>query len=302
MGISTLGDRRGFLRLFGGAAAAASASSACAAPARADRGDRRPGSKLGATFESWFSLAGLNVFVTGAGSGRAQPVALAMGQAGARVIVGDASLAQAQRVARAITADGGEALPLAIDVADEQSVLAAFAEIRRQAGRLDVIVLGATHFGGCPIVDMTVQQWDWLVDTNLRGAFLCSREAVRMMIEGGRGGRIIALSTIGSLHPVINGNVAYGPSKAGLNQLMRNIAHDHAKDGVRANAILPGNIPDDAPNQSCPTLERRFDPARLPFGRGPPEEVARLAVFLAGPSASYISGQSIAIDGAFSAL
>jgi len=255
-------------------------------------------------FEEWFGLKGLNALVTGAGTGLAEPVAVGLAQAGAKVVVGHHELAEAERVAGAIEAAGGAALPLLLDVTDEASVLAAFAAIKTKVGDLDILFNGAMRQGGCPFLEMTAAQWDQMHDINLRGAFLCCREALKMMVASGRGGRILALSTIGSLHGVLSGNEAYGPSKAGLNALMRNIAFDFCKHGVRANAILPGPIPGNAAkiDGAVQGDGPGRDPARVPFGYGPVHEVARMAVFLAGPSATYISGQNIAIDGGWSAL
>ena len=258
----------------------------------------------GKTFESWFHLTGLNALVTGAGTGLAEPVAKGFAEAGATVVVGHHELAEAERVAGAIEAAGGKALPVLLNVADEASVLAAFETTKAKVGDLDILFNGAMYQSGAPFLEMTAAQWDQMHDTNLRGAFLCSREALKMMVASGRGGRVLALSTIGSLHAVLSGNQAYGPSKAGLNALMRNIAFDFAKHGVRANSILPGPIPGNAAKIDGFVQGKGpgQDPARAPFGHGPPHEVARMAVFLAGPSATYISGQNIAIDGGWSAL
>jgi len=258
---------------------------------------------LGQTFERWLSLEGQTALVTGGGSGLAEHVAAGLAEAGATVLVGDRSLAEAERVAKDIDEAGGIAVPLAMEVADETSVLAAFDEIKA-AGDLDIVFLGAMFQSGVPLVEMTVAQWDQMHETNLRGAFLCAREAVKMMVASGKGGRVLALSTIGSMHPVLSGNQAYGPSKAGLNALIRNIAHDYSRAGVRANAIAPGAI-----SGSAPRIDGWVqgdgpgrDPNRLPFGQGPAHEVARMAVYLAGPSATYINGQTIVIDGGWMVL
>jgi len=253
--------------------------------------------------ESWFSLEGLNVVVTGGGSNLGEKTAVAMAQAGASVMICHDVLADAERVANGIVRNGGKAMPLIMDVASEQSVMDGFAVVRREFSRLDSLFVGAVKQGRWPITELTAEQWDRQMNTNLRGAFLCCREAVKMMLESGAGGTIIGLSTIGSLHPASKGHFAYGPSKAGLNMLMRNIANEYAKQGIRANAVLPGFVTGNIPEaEHKPDYDPQFPADRLPYGPGPGEEIAKLAVYLAGPSATYISAQCIAVDGGFSAL
>jgi NAD(P)-dependent dehydrogenase (short-subunit alcohol dehydrogenase family) len=176
----------------------------------------------------------------------------------------------------------------ALDPADEAAVASRLDKIVSDHGRLDMLVYVATG-----------AQWDRIHGINMRGAFVTMREAVRRMIPTG-GGRIVALSTIGSLHPVLYGNTAYGSSKAGLNALVRNIAFDHAKDGILANCILHGGVnvgplPSDSPPVSGPATQ----PGRMMLGSGNLEELAAGILYLASPAGRFITGQKLTLDGGF---
>src|SRR3954454_24916046 len=130
--------------------------------------------------------------------------------------------------------DGG------MNLADEHAVAARLDQFVADRGQLDILVYAAIEVGSYPLADTSLAQWDRLHGTNLRGAFLVLREGVKRMKPGGR---IVAVSTMGSLHPVLHGNAGYGSSKAGLNGLIRAIAFDHAAQGIRANAVLHGAVP-----------------------------------------------------------
>lgn len=246
-----------------------------------------------------FGLAGKHAVVTGAGSGLAETIARTLALAGASVLVAHDDAGEAERVAAGITAAGGVATAARCDVTDEASVVALFAT----GPAPDILIIGAMNQGGVPAVEMTATQWDAMYAINARGAFLTAREAIRRMREAGNGGRIIALSTIGSEHPVLVGNAAYGSSKAALNQLCRGLAFEHAADGIRVNAILPGAIPGNAPKmagaESFPPTGPGATPGRHLGGFGNPADVGWLAVYLASPAAGYITGQTIVMDGGF---
>ena len=248
-----------------------------------------------------FTLGGKTALVTGAGSGLAEIIAITLAQAGARLIVAHDEVREAERVAAAIRDAGGVARAVACDPADEASVVELFADAARAGAIPDIVVIGAMMQGGVPAIDMSTDQWDSMYAVNIRGAFITAREAIRLLKQEGRPGRIIALSTIGSEHPVLIGNAAYGSSKAALNQLCRNLAYEHAGDRITVNAILPGAIPGSAPKMAGAVaahgpganLDRHLG------GFGDPMHVGWLAVYLAGPVGGYVSGQTVVIDGGF---
>lgn len=166
---------------------------------------------------------------------------------------------------------------------------------------LDILVNGAIVTGPWPIELLTMEEWDRVHGTNVRGAFLLMREALKVMRAHGRGGRLINLSTIGSVHPVLNGNFAYGSSRAGTNALTRQFALDFAGEGIASNAILVGAIPSDPFPEGCPLPPTGpgVRPERFPMGYGKPEDVAPVALLLASDAGRYINGQTIVVDGGF---
>ena len=251
--------------------------------------------------EQAFTLSGRLALVTGAGSGLAETIAMTLALAGAEVICAHDDLAEAERVAAAIRGAGGMARSLLCDPTDEASVLALFGDLSGRGQTADVVVLGAMMQGGVPAIQMSAAQWDAMYAINARGAFLTAREAIKGMKAAQKPGRIIALSTMGSEHPVLIGNAAYGSSKAALNQLCRMLAYEHAADRILVNAILPGAIPGNAPKMAGGVFAGGpgADQARHLLGFGNPADVGWLAVYLAGPSAGYVTGQTFTIDGGF---
>lgn len=168
-------------------------------------------------------------------------------------------------------------------------------------GSLDILVNGAVRAGPWPLDSLTLEEWDKVHAVNVRGAFLLMREAVRIMRGHGRGGRLINISTIGSVHPVLNGNFAYGSSRAGTNALTRQFALDCAADNILSNAILVGAVPSDPFPDGCqlPPTGPGVAPGRMPRGQGSPGQIAPVALLLAARAGEYINGQAIVVDGGF---
>ena len=179
----------------------------------------------------------------------------------------------------------------------EEAVAAMFAPL----GQLDILVNGAVRIGAYALDEMTLERWDRTQATNLRLAFLLMRAAVRTMKAHGRGGRIINISTIGSLHPVLHGNYAYGSSRAGTNALSRQFALDFIADGINTHTILVGAVPSDPPAEGAPPPSGPGGtPARFIGGYGTAADIAPTALLLAADAPGrYINGTSIAIDGGF---
>lgn len=258
-----------------------------------------------ARLQSLFGLHGQVAIVTGGGAGIGAATAKLLAEAGAQVVIANRSAASGERLAAALVAAGHTALALAADVADEAAVLQLFEAVDRQCGRVDVLVNNAAAMHKSPLLDTTSAQWDALQQTNLRGAFLCLREAAKRMRAGGRGGRIVNVSSSSSLHPGVHGNAAYSASKAGLNMLTRSAALDLAAERILVNAVLPGSTRTRAATQPRDEHAPRVtgpatDPGRYPLGRAAePDEIAAAILFLASPAASYITGQTLVVDGGF---
>lgn len=195
--------------------------------------------------------------------------------------------------------EAGAICEVAAPAPEEAAIAGAVDAFVAAHGRIDVLVYATTRIGTYPVSDLTLEQWDRIQQDNLRGAFVSVRQAVRHMRTGG-GGAIIAVSTMGSLHPVLKGNAAYGASKAGLNALIRAVALDEAEHGIRANTVLPGAVPVGDPPED---MVRLGGPAtqdgRLMLGMGGAEEIAAGILYLASPAARLMTGQSLVLDGGF---
>jgi 2-keto-3-deoxy-L-fuconate dehydrogenase len=246
-------------------------------------------------------LAGLVAVITGAGSGIGRESALLFCAEGARVAVVDRDAAHLSRTLDDLNGNGVETLALEGDVADEATVNAHAAAILERFGRIDVLLAAAGFSAGTAVPDTSLSVWDDVIRTNLTGSFLWSR-AVLAPMRTARSGSIIL---VGSQLAFAGGrsNAAYLAAKGGVVSLMQTMAADHAPEGIRVNALVPGAI-------DTPLLRRSFgraaDPeeararsvARHPLGRlGRAEEVAQAALFLASGESSFTTGSCLRVDG-----
>ncbi|MEO2174012.1 MAG: SDR family oxidoreductase [bacterium] len=242
-------------------------------------------------------LAGKVTIVTGAGSGIGAASAIRFAAEGASVIVADIRLHKAEQTAAEIVHAGGAAQAVAVDVSEESAVEQMVAECVAHFGRLDVLFNNAGTLRPGNAVNLTVEDWDLVMGVNVRSVFLGAKFAVPQMLVNGSGS-IINTASISGLHG--DGNaVVYAASKAAVINLTRALSTDHAPDGIRVNAICPGTI-------STPPVQRMMaDPSALEvnlkahaLGRlGQPEEIANVAVWLASDESSFVSGESIVVDG-----
>lgn len=241
-----------------------------------------------------FDLSGKVALVTGGAVGMGKAGGLALAAAGAKVILAD----DADRVAQ-YAGDLPEGVETAeLDVASEAAIGAVVADVVARHGGIDILVNGAVINHNKPVLEITSEEWDRVQAINLKSGFLMAQAVIPSMQARG-GGRIISITTMGSVHPVLNGNGAYGSSRAGLNHFMRNLALDFAADGITANAVLPGAIVTETISAGMRPTGPGADSARHLGGYGKPDDVAGLVLLLAGPAGRYISGQAIAVDGGF---
>lgn len=255
--------------------------------------------------DSLFGLHGRTAFVTGAASGIGKATAHLLAQAGAKVVVADLDLAGARAVADEIAATGPGAIGVRCDVAEEAEVAAAFEQAAKAFGGCNVLVNNAAFRPKADFMTMAAAQWDQMHAVNTRGTFLCMREAIKLMRAGGRGGSIVNISTIGSLHPTILANAHYDSSKSGVNALTRTAACEFAGDNIRINAILPGGVDTEGSRRMreagmvaqgpMTAFPQRFPMKRL----AQPAELAQAILFLASPAASYITGALLPVDGGY---
>ncbi|MGO8856809.1 MAG: SDR family NAD(P)-dependent oxidoreductase [Steroidobacteraceae bacterium] len=255
-----------------------------------------------------FGIEGKLAVVTDSGGNASSDVARVLSAAGARVIVADKEAALMQPIVEQINAAGGWAMAVTTDVENEGSVIALFDRVEQSWGAPDIVVNCAAMNNCRPLVEFTESAWDEVLSMNLKSVFLCMREAIRHMKAAGRGGRIVNITTMGALHPVLNGNGAYGAARAGVNGLVRSAALDHANDNILINNVMPGAVQGKVRlhPETIARLERGelSGPGvdierRRPLGWGKPEDIAAAVLYLVGPSGGYITGHGIVLDGGF---
>jgi glucose 1-dehydrogenase len=251
-------------------------------------------------------LRGQKALVTGASSGIGLGVARALGAAGADVVVNYVSAPEtAERAAEEIRSAGTRALAIRADVSREDQVQAMFREMLDAWGTIDILVNNAGLQRDAAFAEMTLEQWNTVIETNLTGMFLCAREAAREMTRRGprpeisrATGKIICVS---SVHEVIPwaGHANYAASKGGVKLFMQTLAQELAPARIRVNSIAPGAIQTPINREAWATPQALKSLLNLiPYGRiGQPEDIGRVAVFLASDDADYINGQSIFVDG-----
>jgi len=235
-------------------------------------------------------MEGKTAVVTGAGSGIGAAIALRLADEGATVLAVDVSGAQEATAQRH---DG--IAPWACDVRDPAQVAALEAEAGRRFGGLDVLCNNAGIVGAMkPLHELAVEEFDAVLDVNLRGAFLVLAAGVRLMLASG-GGSIVNTASTASFRGAPTAT-PYAVSKGGLAMLTRNAALEYAAAGIRVNAVAPGMT--DTPILVLDDASRPAAAARAPLGRfGRPEEIAATVLFLAGDEASFITGQIHVVDG-----
>jgi glucose 1-dehydrogenase len=251
-------------------------------------------------------LAGQKAIVTGADSGIGRGVAVGLGHAGADVVVNYRSHEQgADEVVEEIRRCGSNAIAVRADVSDEGQVQAMFARATEAFGAVDILVNNAGLQKDAPFDQLTVADWDLVMNVNLKGQFLCAREAVRQFKRQGvrpsvscAAGKIVCVS---SVHDVIpwGGHVNYAASKGGVMMMMKSIAQEVAPDRIRVNSISPGAIRTPINVEAWNTREAyNALMALIPYKRiGEPAEVGRAAVWLACDESDYITGTTLYIDG-----
>ena len=244
---------------------------------------------------SEMKLKDLNVFITGAAQGIGKAIAVGMAKEGANVAIADTNIEKAETTAHEIEAIGVKGLAIKLDVSKQSEVALAFEAFIKKFGRLDILVNNAGITRDALVLRMKDDDWDTVVDINLKGTFLCSKEAVKLMTKQ-QYGKIISISSVVAFtgNP---GQANYSASKAGIVGLTKTIAKEYATRGIRANAVAPGFI-QTSMTEAIPEKIKEEMKRSIPLGLfGTPEDVAMAVIFLASRDADYITGQVFHING-----
>ena len=247
--------------------------------------------------------------VTGASSGIGLSIAEAVAEAGAAVVVNYHSHPEpAEELVSKIRDKGGKAIAVKANVSKEEDVTRLFDEAANAFGRIDIVVANAGVQKDANIAEMSLEDWNTVIDINLTGQFLCSREAVRRFRKQPKGKRparsagvIINMSSVHEIIPWA-GHINYASAKGGIRMLTRSLAQEVAAEGIRVNAVAPGAIQTPINKDAWDSESALKQLLKLiPYGRiGQPEDVARATIWLASDEADYVTGTTLFVDGGMS--
>ena len=249
----------------------------------------------------WHDLHGHVALVTGANSGIGLGMARGLARAGASVAVWGTSTERNESAVAELISEGGEAAAFTVDVSDETAVAAGVEQTLARFGRIDSCFANAgVNHRPAPVDQMSTEEWHRVLRVNLDGVFFTVRSVVGHMKARGGGGSIAVTSSI-SMSDGMPFAINYAVAKAGVVALARSLAVELARDGIRANAIVPGWTVAKMTEEllAMPAVEEKILP-RIPLRRwGTPEDFSALAVWLAGPGSAYFTGQTVVMDGGY---
>ena len=251
-------------------------------------------------------LHGKTAIVTGGGAGIGRSIATHLARAGASVVIADLDSGAADLTVKELWAEDLDALAVRVDVSSEPDVAALIRTAVEWRGGIDILVNNAGIFPSVPVLDMAPEAFTHVIDVNLKGVYLCSRLAAEQMVRQGHGGRIINITSVDALHPSSVGLAHYDASKHGVWGFTKNLALELAPHHIWVNAIAPGAILTPGVQAMQKASGAAIDPivmlesflARIPMGRmGSPDDIGKVALFLASDMASYMTGTQVVVDG-----
>ncbi|OGW43149.1 MAG: 3-oxoacyl-[acyl-carrier-protein] reductase [Nitrospirae bacterium RBG_13_41_22] len=240
-------------------------------------------------------VRGMVGIITGGARGIGEAIAEGFAKNGVNLAIADINREAASETAARLTKLGVKAIGIKLDVSSAETVIKAFEDIRKEFNKIDILINNAGITKDCVLLRMKEEDWDAVVDTNLKGVFLCSREAIKNMSKQ-RYGRIVNITSVAAFmgNP---GQANYSASKAGVVGFTKTIAKEYASRGITINAVAPGFIQTamtDVLSDSVKEEMKRL----IPLGRfGTVEDVANAVIFLASPDSGYITGQVIHVNG-----
>jgi len=240
-------------------------------------------------------LEGKNALITGGAQGIGKSIALSMAKEGAGIGIADVNLETAQQTAEEIKALGVKGFAFKLDVSNQKNVTEVFNAFKTEFGSLDILINNAGITRDTLLLRMKEEDWDAVLNINLKGSFLCSKEAVKIMAKQ-RSGKIVSISSVVAFmgNP---GQVNYSSSKAGLIGLTKTIAREYASRGIRANAVAPGFIQTAMTDALSDEVKDEMHKA-IPLGKfGTSEDVANAVIYLSSADSDYITGQVIHVNG-----
>jgi NAD(P)-dependent dehydrogenase (short-subunit alcohol dehydrogenase family) len=244
-----------------------------------------------------FDLANEVALVTGASSGIGRHLAELLAAAGAKVALAARRIDRLAEAAREIEATGGQCLPVACDVTRSDSVAAAVAVAENTLGALTILVNNAGVVVAKPVLKHTEEEWDYVVDTNLKGAWLMAREFAQHLVDRQRPGRIVNIASVLGVRTIAR-VPSYTAAKAGLIHLTGVLAMELARHGILVNAIAPGYVETDFNRDFLRSDAGKKLEARIPLRRvARPDDLDGAMLLLASPAGAYITGAVIAVDG-----
>ena len=263
---------------------------------------------MSVSLDQLFRIDGKVAVVSDSGACSSPDVAPVLAAAGATVVIADEDPDRVHALAHSVDPSGERVVAIPTDIESETSVVALFEAVRAKFGRLDILVNCAGVTANMDLLETPLAVYDDQQSVNQRSTFILMREGVRLMRAAGHGGRIVNVTTMGTLHPVLHGNAAYAASRAGVVAMTRSVAFDYARDKILANTVHPGAVR--SKTRFHETLQARLaaggaivgpgaDPSRLPLGMGNGQDIAAAVLYLVGPSGGYITAQSIVLDGGF---
>lgn len=251
-----------------------------------------------------YSLKGRNAIVTGGGQGLGKSMALALAQAGADIVIAARRIETALETKKEIEAEGVKCTVIRGDMRKEDDIQAMVQQVMSEYGKIDILFNNAGTWRGDNAENVTAEDWKEVIDVNLTGPFLVSREVGKIMLRQGKGSIVNIASMSGMIVNTPQNQCAYNASKGGLIMLTKSMATEWATRGVRVNALCPGYIrtemSEERYQRKDPAIERWF--AMTPMARsGKAEELMGIAVFLASDASSFVTGAAYLVDGGYTA-